>query len=1221
MVEIVPETTRLALFARLFISKITYIYLRLRQLKRVMIMTLRHFIHFILLFLPISLCAHPNIQPLEFVKNDGQWDGPFLYKIAAGNVNVFLENNRITYHIGAIDNASKLHDYHHGKLEKEPTLYYHTYRVNILGMNPEPEVIGTKPQQHYYNYYLGNNPDKWKAGIHPNLAVDYKQVYKNIDLHFASENTRLKYDFIVYPGGDADNIQLQYEGADDVTLHKGKLVITTSVGNVEELAPYAYQYIDGMRHEVTCKYKLKDGIVTYHFPKGYNHNANLIIDPTVVFSTYTGSTSDNWGFAATYDDDGAFYAGGATNGGGYPSTTGATFQGGGSGGGNTTFQCDYAITKFNAAGTARVYSTYVGGSDNDQPQSMVVMDSTVGGNTVYKLAIVGRTYSNNFPNVGVVYDNSYNGGADLAVTILEPNGQLARSTFIGGSGDDGVNITSLYNTVNSLKHSYGDEARSEIIVDAQQNLYVASCTKSNNFPLANASQSSLSGTQDAVIFKLDKSLSNLLWSTYLGGTGNDAAYVLSLNNSGSHLFVSGGTASNNFPFTGGTLWGSYQGGAADGFIAKFQNSGSYPRQIATAIGRAGYDQCFGIQVDNENSVYAMGQTLGGTFPVSAGVFNNAGSSQFVIKLDSNLSTNVFSTVFGSGTSTTVNISPVAFLVDTCQNIYISGWGGNTSLSGGNNANMPTNLGTPAPALLRATNPNGNGFYFIVLSKDAVALLFGGYFGDPSGIAHVDGGTSRFSENGVIYQAICGGCSNGTTPTNDPTTTGVVAPTRLGNNCNLLALKIAFNLGAVEAIAAANPSTNICIGETVQFSNNSANATSYEWDFGDGSPISTQTAPTHVYNNAGSFTVRLIARNPNACFTVDTTTLTIVVDTNSIDADFDVMVTDSCDPFIATFTNTSKYGNVPGNATLTWNFGDGSNFTGNTPPAHSYSQKGTYTITLTMSDPSSCNKVDSISKTISFNNILVKADMEAPNLICENTMVNFLDKSENATAYTWNFGDGNTSTDPNPYHLYDSTGKYTIVFYASNPNSCNKTDTLTREITVSPVPQANFVHAPVIPETNEPVNFTNRSIGADKYYWNFGDGTGSEKETPDPHYYKKTGNYTVCLVAATLEGCLDTLCKKVDADVFPLADVPTAFSPNGDGNNDILRVRGSGIETINLRIFNRWGELVFETNDEHTGWDGNYNNKEQPVDAYAYVLNVSFVDGSTLYKKGNVTLIR
>src|SRR5690606_19012622 len=239
--------------------------------------------------------------------------------------------------------------------------------------------------------------------------------------------------------------------------------------------------------------------------------------------------------------------------------------------------------------------------------------------------------------------------------------------------------------------------------------------------------------------------------------------------------------------------------------------------------------------------------------------------QFLIKLDSNLAAPIYSTVFCSGTSAQPNISPVAFLVDTCQNVYISGWGAGNISPGTSTNNLPLT----GNAFQSTTD--GSDCYFIVFSKNANTLLFASYFGAAGKSEHVDGGTSRFNPQGEVYQAICASCGNGQ---GFPATTGAYATTKGSINCNLGALKIAFNLGAVIAEAEAIPSTRGCVPFTVQFNNLSANATSYTWDFGDGSPASTGTAPSHTFTASGVYTVRLIARNPDACKEVDTSYVTI-----------------------------------------------------------------------------------------------------------------------------------------------------------------------------------------------------------------------------------------------------------------------------------------------------------------------------------------------------------
>ncbi len=192
--------------------------------------------------------------------------------------------------------------------------------------------------------------------------------------------------------------------------------------------------------------------------------------------------------------------------------------------------------------------------------------------------------------------------------------------------------------------------------------------------------------------------------------------------------------------------------------------------------------------------------------------------------------------------------------------------------------------------------------------------------------------------------------------------------------------------------------------------------------------------------------------------------------------------------------------------------------------------------------------------------------------------------------------------------------------AQNPGSCNGADTFRQIIKVLPVPTANFSFAPIHRSPNVPTTFTNLSVNAVRYLWDFGDDSTSTEVNP-VHQYNKTGDYKVCLNAYNNSNCPSVACKQVPADVEPLIGLPTAFSPNGDGENDILYVRGAAIKTLDLKIFNRWGQLVFETTSQQVGWDGTFNGQPQPMEAYAYVLSVSFIDGTAKLLKGNITLLR
>lgn len=1165
--------------------------------------------------------------PVEYVENQGQWEAPFIYKGNTNRGDIFLRHDGFRILLADGQNHDKVHGLRHGWVKGEQTLSYHVFDILFKGGNPNAAMSGEKPQKQYYNYFLSNDTTKWKSGIHPVMAVNYQSIYPNIDAHVYSDQGNIKYDLIVRAGGNVNDIQLEYKGLDGVRIEDGKLFLKTSLGDVTETIPYCYQYIHGERKEVKCKFVQNGNIISFEVGKNYNKAVDLFIDPVLIFCSFTGSTADNWGYTATYDSVGNFYAGGIvgfqTGGsfiGNYPTTTGAiqvTFGGGGPGGMGNVFRYDAAISKFNAVGNALIYSTYLGGADNDQPHSLIVDNND-------NLVIAGRTYSSNFPTSAGCYDATHNGNADIFVCKFNSTGtSLLSSTYVGGSGDDCVNISADELTITplDLKHNYGDDARSEVIVDNNNNIYVIASSSSSDFPTANPTQAALGGGQDAVLIELNPACTNLMWSTYLGGNSSDAGYVISFNKSNqSILYAGGGTLSSNFPTTSGTLHSSYQGGIADGFLLKF-DANTKALMAGTFIGTNQYDQVYGVQTDDSDYVYIMGQTTG-AYPIIGPVYSNANSTQFMSKLNTSLSTLLYSTTFGTGSLATTqqtDISPNAFLVDKCQNVYVSGWGGPIIGS-----NPGTTSGLPVTAGAIKSTTDGSDFYFIVLTKNFGNLLYASFFGQ-TGLSgeHVDGGTSRFDKNGVIYQAICAACGASTI---FPTTSNAYATQNGSNNCNLAALKIDFQLQNPDAVAVISGDTVGCVPFKVKFYNHSTSSTNYFWDFGDGNTsFSAIDSVENEYLNAGTYTVKFIASNPNGCTaTADTAYMTIIVRDDTIHADFNYQKIDSCKlPYSVVFTNTSlpNSGNPGSVATYLWDFGNGDPiYNGTNPPTVNYNSSTTYTITLTMIDPTACNDTSIATKIIDFSTSLVTAAFDMPDSVCMPGLVNFMDQSTNATGWQWNFGDGNNSSTSNPANTYNAPGTYTVTLVATNPTSCNFADSLKKTVTVFSTPVANFTWSPNPPEPNTANEFKNLSTGATYYLWDFGDGTTSPDKNPI-HVYEKSGTYNVCLTATNEYGCRDTVCKPVRGEVVPLADVPSGFSPNGDGYNDIVYVKGYGIEKMTFRIFNRWGEKVFESTEKSKGWDGRYKGVIQEMEVYSYTLSVIFFDGTKDFKKGNITLLK
>jgi gliding motility-associated-like protein len=1183
-----------------------------------------NYIKLILIVSILSIVTHTFGQSAsEFIENKGQWDAPFLFKTINAQNEIFLTKTGYTVLLSDAANSEKMDEKHHGKVEGEKVLKFHSYNIEFLNSNPNVQFTQEKIQPNYYNYYLGNIQSKWQHGIHPSKVVNYKNLYEGISMKVYSDMNRIKYDLVVEPNIDPAQINLKYNGIEKMYLKDEKLVLSTSLGEQVESKPYTYQFINDEKVEIPCEYVLNGDRVSFKISKKYNPNYKLIIDPTLVFCSFTGSTADNWGYTATYDSLGNLYAGGIVGyqtgtsfTGNYPTTLGAfqlSFGGGGTGGMGNQFQYDASLSKFSSNGTTLIYSTYLGGTDNDQPQSMIVDHDD-------NLVIAGRTYSINYPTSVGAYDVSYNGGGDMFVTKFSPTGALIGSTFVGGSGIDAVNVSAdeLVITPNDLKHNYSDDARSEVIVDPNNNIYVTAASTSSNFPMVAASQNTIGGMQDAVIIELNPTCTNLLWGTYLGGTQNDAGYAICINKiNPQELYVAGGTMSAGLATNGSALHSSYQGGI-DGFLFKF-NTVTKVIMAGTYIGTNAYDQVYGVQTDDSNRVYIMGQTQG-AYPVSAGVYSNPNSSQFITILNNSLSTILKSTVFGTGTTLTTDIAPNAFLVDKCRNVYMSGWGGPIIGS-----NPGSTFGLPVTANALKSTTDGSDFYFIVLSTNLSGLLYGSFFGQDGSVGeHVDGGTSRFDENGIIYQAICARCGNAQTASTIvfPTTPGVWSPLNQASNCNLAALKIKFDFQNPQAQAVIVGDTVSC-NPTVTFLNNSVSAANFIWNFGDGTPTSTALNPTHTYAAPGNYVVTLFAYNPNGCTaTDDTTTLNIHIKADSLKPNFTYTKIDSCGPFKAIITNTSTLntGSINAGTTYLWNFGDGTTSTDPNPGLHPFPTSTSYTITLTMTDTNACNSPATITKVIDFSTSFVKASFNIPDSVCMPANVVVSNQSVSATNWIWTFGDGNTSSIQNPSNNYLTPGEYTIKLISLNPATCNKKDSISKKIIILGSPIADFTWSPNPPEPNKAVELTNKSIGASRYLWEFGDGaTSSNKD--ETHIYQKDGTYNVCLTAYNEVGCKDSVCKPVRGVVIPLADVPSGFSPNGDGRNDIVYVKGYGIQNMTFRIYNRWGELIFESKDKKVGWDGKYKGQLQEVEVYQYTLSVDFFDGTNTFKKGNITLLR
>lgn len=962
----------------------------------------------LLLSLPL-LAETPKII---FEENKAQWPEQVLFQANIKGGSIFLEKNTFTY---LFQEPGNFHD--EARDPKDTARRkFHAFKASFQDSDPNVEVSGNNLLEGHRNYYLGNDPGKWAEKVKLYSRVQYRSLYPLVDLTMYTSGENLKYDLIVHPGGNPKNIKIHYTGPDKMHLEYGHLYIQTSVGLILEQKPYAYQDVNGQKKQIACRYLLKKNILSFELGE-YDRSLPLVIDPTLIASTYSGSTVDNRGFTATYDAAGNIYTGGMTLGNGYPVTAGA-FQQVHNGG-----TWDIVLSKFNPTGSTLLFSTYYGGTGDEQPHSIIV-------NSNNELFVAGRTNSANFPVTAGVFQNTNAGLYDIIVGKISSTGGLLASTYVGGTGDDCINVAIGNGPFWApLKYSRGDDGRSEVIIDANSNVYVAGCTQSTDFPTsAGAYDNSLSGVQDGVVFKMNSSLTSLSFSTYLGGSGYEACYGIKTDNSGK-IYTTGGTSSSDFPIPAAGVINPVFGGDVDGFIAVFDPSLSGPAQFlrSTYLGTVMYDQSFLLEIDASNDLYIYGQSKG-NYPVTAGAYcypvGNPQGGMFIHKVTGNLTSTVFSTVIGTG-GYIVNLSPTAFLVDSCQTIYISGFGRCSAPWAVPDSGSTTGLPITPNAYQSATD--GCDLYVAVLTPNAKSLYYATYFG---GVGeprpdHVDGGTSRFDKRGVIYESVCASC--GSTTGAFPTT-----PTAYSTNNNSTCNNAVFKMDvSVNPIAQANVTgaTQGCAPFQVCFNNTGSAADYFFWDFGDGG-TSTQPGPCYTFNFPGTFTVTLYATDSvGICGFSDTSLVTITVGQSPVLTANATPIL--CNGGVSSATVSPTGGITP--YTYAWSL------TGGSASIATGLAVGNYTVTV--SDATGCTSTQTVSvaqpAALSISTTTVGATCGVSNGSATATA------GGGSPSYTYNWSNGQTTTSATGL----AAGTHSIT--VTDQNGCAATQLVVVPVTNAP----------------------------------------------------------------------------------------------------------------------------------------------------------------------------
>ncbi len=516
-------------------------------------------------------------------------------------------------------------------------------KLSFVGANPHPRLEPFNRLDMHVSYFTGSDASQWRADVPVWGGVRYADLYPGVDLELTGEAGQYRQRLVARPGADLSAVRLRAEGADSLALDGGLLRLTTAVG---EYTLPLFEVADLAAADVPTPTLTGDQI-TSPFAASAPNLQSALSNPqanTLLYSTFLGGSGDgdDYGNAVAVDGNGNAYVTGDTISSNFPTTPGAFDT-------SINGSHDAFVTKLNAAGSGLVYSTFLGGSSLDHGNAVAVDGS---GNAY----VTGRAISTDFPTTPGAFDTSFNGNGDVFVTHLNGDGNgLIYSTFLGGSGDDSGNA---------------------LAVDGSGNAYVTGWTPSSNFPTTpGAFDRSFDGGSyfgtDAFVTKLNAAGSGLVYSTFLGGAGDDVGYAIAVDGSG-NAYVAGYTTSSGFPITPGAFDTGYNN-ISDAFVTKLNSAGG-GLAYSTFLGGSGDDKGFGLAVDGSGNAYVTGWTTSSDFPTTPGAFDtsyNGGTyiDAFMTKLNAAGSALVYSTFLGGSNGDYGN----DLTVDGSGNAYVIGW--------------------------------------------------------------------------------------------------------------------------------------------------------------------------------------------------------------------------------------------------------------------------------------------------------------------------------------------------------------------------------------------------------------------------------------------------------------------------------------------------------------------------------------------------------------------
>lgn len=573
--------------------------------------------------------------PLYFIPNMGQVDGEALFYADTSRYTLWITQEGLVF-----DSLRKLDQTKHPDEDSDQpgTFARYVSRVKFLNANPRTEVISEDRSDYKVSYFRGEDRSQWRTGIETSQAVLYHSLYPGIDLRVYGIEREVEYDFIVKPQADVNDIAFAYQDEQGTKLdarktrldRKGNLIIQTAFGEMTHSRPTAYQKIRGRHIQVMASYKPL-GENTYGFQVGdYDKTRELIIDPLViVYSTYLGGKLGEGTTYLAVDMTGAAYLACWVNSRNFP-TKNPLYP-------KLSGAADATITKLSPDGKSLVYSSYLGGPEQDGPLNVAV-DMT---GAAY---VVGVARSN-FPNVNALYD--YGGNQDGFIVKLHPSGtSLVYATYLGGSEYDRIR---------------------GVAVDQDGNAYVAGLTRSSDFPTKRAFQKKYSGNDDAFLAEINATGSKLVFSTFFGGSEADDGRTVKIDEKG-NVYLVGETSSTDIPTK--KAFQKKNAGQIDTYLAKFNKRG---RKLlySTYLGGTENDGCRSLDLDIYGNIYILGTTNSTDFPLKRPLYDGLAGDHdmFLAKFNPKAKKILFSTYFGgprwdNGTKV---------VVDVDNTIYVRGY--------------------------------------------------------------------------------------------------------------------------------------------------------------------------------------------------------------------------------------------------------------------------------------------------------------------------------------------------------------------------------------------------------------------------------------------------------------------------------------------------------------------------------------------------------------------